>query len=302
MSLRTRSEQLHFSVLILPALLIYTAFHVIPIVQTLGISMTNSLGVGSTSQFVGFRNFQRILFGDGPAHETFFRSFGWTTVFWLGNWFLNILFGLGFALMLFEGIRMQRFFLIIIFLPYVVSNLAIGYIIRMILDPSNGAVNFLFVQLGLIEEPFILLRDGWSASLTMITITGWKFAGFNLALFLGGLVMIPEDTLEAAIMEGCTYRQRLSKVILPQMWPTTISVSILCFTGTWQLFAIPIALSGTSEGAIKSLDTIAVVYYRWAFGREGFGLASALMVLVALVLFAGSLYSQYLVKRKTVEY
>lgn len=285
-----------------PALAIYTAFHVLPILRTVGLSMTNSLGVASSSDFVGLENFRRLLFVDTPQRETFFRSFRWTAAFWLGNWALNLLLGLGFALTLFEEVKLKRFFLVIIFLPYVVSNLAIGYVIRMILDPGNGAINWLLQRFSIISEPVVLLRDGWTASLTMIAVTGWKFTGFNLALFLSGLVMIPTDTLESAVIAGCNYRQKLFYVVLPQMWPTVISVSILAFTGTWQLFAIPIALSGTSEGAIKSLDTVAVVYYRWAFGREGFGMASALMVLIALVLFTGSLYSQYLVKKKTVEY
>lgn len=90
--------------------------------------------------------------------------------------------------------------------------------------------------------------------------------------------------------------------MIPQMWPTIISVSVLCLTGTWQLFALPIALSGTTEGSIKSLDTLAVVFYRWAFGREGFGMASAMMVLVALFLLAGSIISQFFIKKTTVEY
>ncbi|MCK4516391.1 MAG: sugar ABC transporter permease [Spirochaetaceae bacterium] len=299
---RRQSDQLQYLLLMVPALVVYTAFHVVPILQTIGLSMTNSLGVASTSDFIGLRNFRRLLIENTPQQETFFRSFKWTAIFWLGNWTLNILLGLGFALMLFENIKLKRFFLVIIFLPYVVSNLAIGYIMRMILDPSNGAINWLLIRAGAIKEPLVLLRDGLSASFTMITVTGWKFAGFNLTLFLAGLVMIPEETLEAAAIAGCSYWQKLIHIILPQLWPTTIAVSILCFTGTWQLFAIPIALSGTSEGAIKALDTVAVVYYRWAFGREGFGMASALMVLIALGLFAGSVASQRLMKRKTIDY
>ena len=291
-----------YLLLMLPALIIYTSFHIVPIFQDVGIAMTNALSVGSNADFVGFKNFQTLLAGKSPLHDTFLSSFKWTVLFWLGNWFLNFLLGLGFALMIYEDIVLKRFFTVIIFLPYVVSNLAIGYIIRMILDPSNGAVNWLFVNFGIVKEPFILLREGLPANLTLIVVNGWKYAGFNLALFLAGLVIIPVDTLESAIIAGCNYMQKLIYVIIPQLWPTIISVSVLCLTGTWQLFALPVALAGTSEGSIKSLDMLAVVFYRWAFGREGFGMASAMMVLVALFLLAGSAFSQYMVKKKTVEY
>ena len=299
---KSRRDLLQYGLLILPALLIYVMFHIIPIARDVGIAMTDALSVGSKSQFIGLRNFRVLLFENGPLSETFKTSFGWTFIFWFGNWFLNIALGLGFALMFFEELRFKRFFLIVIFMPYVVSNLAIGYIIRMLLDPSNGALNWMIHYFGFSSEPIILLKEGLSASITLILVTGWKFAGFNMVLFLAGLVVIPVDTLESAVVAGCNYTQKLIHVMIPQMWPTIIAVSVLCLTGTWQLFALPIALAGTAEGSIKSLDTLAVVFYRWAFGREGFGMASAMMVIVALFLLAGSILSQFFIKKTTVEY
>lgn len=297
-----RKTYIEYLILLLPAFLIYTLFHIFPIIQGMGISLTNSLAVGSTADFIGLKNFETLLFKEGPIREVFSRSFFWTFIFWIGNWSLNLLLGLGFALILFEKFKFQRTFLIIIFLPYVVSNLAMGYIIRMIIDPSNGAINWLLLNIGLISKPLVLLKEGWSASLALIILTGWKFTGFNAALFLAGLVIIPIETLEAATIDGCSYTQKLFKVMIPQMWPTIIAVSVFCLTGTWQLFALPVALAGTSHGSIQSLDTIAVVFYRWAFGREGFGMASAMMLLIALFLFSGSVGMQYFVKKKTIEY
>ncbi len=301
-SIRERRVYIQYLVLMLPALIIYTLFHVWPILQGVSLSMTNALAGSSSADFVGLKNFSTLLLKEGPLKEIFSRSFFWTLIFWIGNWSLNILLGLGFALVLFEKIKFQKTFLIIIFLPFVVSNLAMGYIIRMILDPSNGALNWLLLKLNLLEEPAILLKEGWSASITLIIITGWKFTGFNVALFLAGLVLIPGETLEAAVIAGCTYWQKFIRIMVPQMWPTIISISVFCLTGTWQLFALPVALSGTSHGSIKSIDTIAVVFYRWAFGREGFGMASALMFIVASFLFLGSIGFQYVAKKKTVDY
>ena len=300
---KRQRDYFQYLVLIIPAVVIYTIFHVIPIMGDIKIALTDALSPGTKGNFVGLHNFKILLFSNMPQHEEFARAFFWTSIFWLGNWVLNILMGFGLALILYEKIELKRLFLVIIFLPYVVSNLAFGYIIRMILDPYNGAVNWLLLKSGLVRDPVFFLKEGLVASLTLIWVTGWKFAGFNLVLFLGGLVMVPRDTIEAAIIDGCSYFQRLFHVIIPQMWPTFIAVSVLCFTGTWQLFALPVALSGTVSGGVKSIDVLAVVFYRWAFGgREGIGLASAMMAILALFLFAGSVFSQYLVKKKTVEY
>ena len=94
----------------------------------------------------------------------------------------------------------------------------------------------------------------------------------------------------------------LFRVVVPQMWPTIIAAGVLCFTGTWRLFDIPVALAGSTVGGIKSLDVLAVIFYRWAFSTVGFGYASAMMLIVSVVLLAGSVIQIGLIRRTTVEY
>jgi ABC-type sugar transport system permease subunit len=205
-------------------------------------------------------------------------------------------------LILYENIRAKSFFLIIIFLPYVISNLAIGFLARMILDPNIGALNWLLINLSIIDNPIVFLADGWRASIVMILVTGWKFAGFNLAIFLGGLIAVPTETLEAAKVDGANYLQSLFRIMIPQMWPTIIAASVIAFTGTWRVFDIPVALAGSSAGGIKSLDVLAVVFYRWAFSTIGFGYASAMMVIVSVILLVGAVIQIAFMHRARVDY
>jgi len=294
-------EYVQYLALMTPALLFFIIFLIFPILSGAGIALTNAK-VGGGGQFIGLANFADLLFGQSFLHEKFIRAFFWTAVFWLGNWATIFLLGFTLALILYEKVKFKSFFLIIIFIPYVISNLVVGFLMRMLLDPTIGAVNWMLMSTGLIREPITFLKEGWPASLTLILVTGWKFAGFNMAIFLGGLVSIPKETIEVAMIDGCTYIQRLFKVIIPQMWPTIIAASVICFAGSWQVFAIPVGLAGTTHGGVKSLDLLAVVFYRWAFSKVGFGYASAMMFLVTLVLFGGSILHLLLVKAKTVEY
>jgi ABC-type sugar transport system permease subunit len=291
-----------YILLILPALIIYLVFSILPIFSGIGVATTNIVTVGTSYDYVGLANFTDILFGGGANSEKFYQAFFWTAVYWFGNWMMIFLLGFVPALILYESIRMKNFFLIIIFLPYIISNLAMGFLMRMILDPTIGPLNWLLQTLHITNAPIIFLAEGWAANMTMIWVTGWKFAGFNAAIFLGGLVAIPTETLDAAKVDGASYLQTLFRVVIPQMWPTIIAASVIAFTGTWRMFDIPVALAGSTAGGIKSLDVLAVVFYRWAFGTVGFGYASAMMVIVSIVLLVGSVLQIGLIRRASVEY
>lgn len=297
-----QTDLVQYLLLVTPALFLYVLFSIAPVVSGLGVAVTDMVTIGTSYSYVGLTNFTDILFGGGPNTAKFYQALSWTTIYWLGNWAMIFLLGFIPALILYENIRAKNFFLIIIFLPYVISNLAIGFLARMILDPNVGAVNWILLNLNIIENPIVFLADGWRASFVMILITGWKFAGFNLAIFLGGLIAVPTETLEAAKVDGANYFQSLFRIMIPQMWPTIIAASVIAFTGTWRVFDIPVALAGSSAGGIKSLDVLAVVFYRWAFSTVGFGYASAMMVIVSIILLVGAVIQIGFIGRARVDY
>jgi len=299
---RLQGDVWQYFLMALPALVIYIIFSIYPVISGLQVAMTDMLVVGTSYHFVGLANITDLLFGGGPNSAKFYEALMWTAIYWLGNWVMIFLLGFIPALILYEKIKFKYAFLVVVFLPYVISNLALGFLMRMILDPTIGPLNWLLLQSGIIAKPITFLGEGWPASLTMILLTGWKFAGFNAAIFLAGLVAVPTDTIESAKVDGANYFQTLFRIMLPQMWPTIITASVITFTGTWRLFDIPVALAGSTAGGIKSLDVLAVVFYRWAFSTVGFGYASAMMAIVGLILFFGSLIQVAVLQRTSVEY
>ena len=93
----------------------------------------------------------------------------------------------------------------------------------------------------------------------MPVIIGWEFAGFNLAIFLSGLYSIPNETIEVIIIDGASYRQRLWHVIFPQMKDSFFIATIMCVTGSYQIFDQAVALGAL--GGNKNVEFVAVACY-----------------------------------------
>jgi len=120
-------------------------------------------------------------------------------------------------------------------------------------------------------------------------LIGWKYAGFNVALFLSGLLGIPHETIEAATVDGASYWQRLWRVYFPQMMPSFIIATIFCMIGSFGVFEelIPLgALSSNNEARLLS-----VIFFNYAFSspRLALGLVLTLETFLPLVVVALSL-------------
>lgn len=303
--LRKRTiDNIQYLALIMPALFFFLTFALSPVFRSAWLALTNlQFATDINHQFVGLENFREILFAySSPLHQDFVNAVTKNFIFWVGNEMCSLIFGLLFALFFYEKTHLKSLFIVIIFLPYVVSELALGFLLRLVLDPKMGAVNQLLRSAGLIQDSVGFFKDGYPASMTLISVTAWKYAGFNMILFLGGLIGVSLEQIEAARVDGAAYLQRLFKIIIPQIWPTTIMVFVFSLTGCWQFFALPYALMGGSAGTIKSLNLVAVVFYDWAFSNIGFAKASSLILMVALPIFIISLTLLRLIRKKTVEY
>jgi ABC-type sugar transport system permease subunit len=196
-------------------------------------------------------------------------------------------FGLSLALLIYE-VGFQGWFFTIVYLPMMASGLATGYLAEMLFSRSTGTVNLMLREWFSITSPIdIKLPEGTTVLLPILI--GWKYAGFNVALFLSGLLSIPPDTIEAARVDGARYWQRLTKIYFPQMIPSFIIATIFCLIGSFGVFdeLIPLnALSSNNEAKLLS-----VVFFSYAFQsqRLALGLVLTLQTFLPLVILAGLL-------------
>lgn len=223
--------------------------------------------------FIGGANFERLL-GD----STVWGSLG-TTFFYAGMLMvLNISLAMCLALLLNQKLRGTATFRTFFFSPVVVSTVA-WVLIWNFLVAANGGINGFLATVG-IDGPN-WLRDPRTALLTVVVIQVFKGVGMNMILFLAALQNVPPELKESARIDGATSRRVFRSITLPLMTPTILLVTMITMIGALDVF-VPIQIM-TEGGPGRSTTVISYLLYRTAFEQQDFGYASAIGVLLFVV-------------------
>jgi multiple sugar transport system permease protein len=270
--------------LLAPQLILYIGLTLLPFVVAIPVLFTDRLAFNDTGvEAIGLGNFTRLL-SDPNIQREYFPALGRTLTFVTLNYLMVYVFGLTLALLIYE-IGFNSWFFTIVYLPMMVSGLATGYMATMLFARSTGTVNLMLQEWFNVGWEIDIQRPTGTTVLLPILI-GWKYAGFNVAIFLSGLLGIPHETIEAATVDGASYWQRLWRVYFPQMIPAFIIATIFCLIGSFGVFdeLIPLgALSSNNEARLLS-----VIFFNYAFTsqRLALGLTLTLQTFLPLVLIA----------------
>jgi len=268
--------------LVSPQLFLYTLFLIVPLIVGFPIVFTNMRGFADHHRvFVGFKNFVELLFQPGYDRDLLFNAVYRNTVFFILNYLTVFIFGLTFALLMYAG-QFGHGFFTVIYLPMMVSQLAIGYIMMMLFSKSTGSLNLLLLKLHLLSQPINIQSSNGSTWLLPLVV-GWEFAGYNLAIFLSGLYSIPGETVEAGIIDGANYFQRLRFIIFPQMKDSFLIATIMCITGSYQIFDQAVALGGL--GGNRNVEFVAIGLWEFIFRNQAVAKAMTMTFIVGVPLF-----------------
>ena len=282
---------------IAPQLILYLLFTIVPFFVAIPTLFTDKLHFFDTRwSFVGFENFFRVL-NDPVITNEFVPALWRTTRFTLLNYLMVYVFGLTLALLMYE-IGFKGGFFTIIYLPWMVSGLAIGYMVVMLFSRSTGTVNHILLELGWIQKPIdVKLPTG--TTIVLPIVVGWRAAGFNLAIFLSGLLTIPKETIEAAVVDGASYLQRLMRIYFPQMIPSFIIATIYCLIGSFGVFDELVALGGLYQN--PEAEFLSVIFFSYAFMRRRLALGMTLSLEVGIPLVIAGTLLQRLQRRLQYE-
>ncbi|MBI9094053.1 MAG: sugar ABC transporter permease [Sphaerochaeta sp.] len=270
----------------------FIIFVLLPLVSVFMYGMQEKNLLFGTSSFVGLDNFARL-----SSDPLFVKSLVNTLIFSAGVVPLNLIFSLMLALYLGGGKTGTKFVRGIIFLPVVTSGVAWAIVWRYLLQGGTaGPVNWFLSQIG-IEGPNWLFEKGWAMASVIITRV-MKNLGMNVLIFMGAVLNMPGDVIEAARIDGAKGWNLFSKIKLPLLMPTVMMVTIVTVIGSMRVFdTIKLMTDGGPEGS-----TMVMVYYIYhqAFRMFETGYASA----IAVVLFGVVLVLTLLqwVSRKRVSY
>jgi raffinose/stachyose/melibiose transport system permease protein len=264
-----------------PAVFIYVAFTLYPVLRTFWNSL-HTVRAGGVTEWAGLGNFTQLL-----AHDPFFwNAVGNTMIFTVVSTVLDVAGGLLLALCLFAKIPFHRLFRVVWFTPVLLSYVVVGIIWAWLFDYDWGAINIILRFLGLDAMTKSWLGDPRWALWAVMAAHVWKWLGFNMIVFLAALYALPAEVLGAAELDNCGWFTKTIHIIIPMLMPTIVNLTVLSFIGKMMVFDLIWIM--TQGGPLWSTETVSTYVYKRAFDWNTFALGypSAIAVVWCVMILA----------------
>jgi multiple sugar transport system permease protein len=272
----------------LPALINFAVFRYYPIIWSARASLWDYSLLGGFRKYLGFGNYIR-LFGD----KFFWQSMGVTARYFL--MYVPVVIALAMLLALFSNQRKPGMGAIraIIFIPVVTSFVVVSIIWGMLLNKDVGLINGIIRSLGFGRISFLMDKQNALPTIAMISI--WKDVGYSVIVLAAGLKSIPNEMYEAAIVDGANNWQRFWSITIPMISRQLMFVTVWATLGAFQVF-IPV-YSLTQGGPSRATNVIVYYIYSKAFQFGEMGYASAMSMVLLLILLVVSVFQMRMFRR-----
>lgn len=262
-----------------PGVAIVLALTLFPAIYGIYISFTNlNLGFVNSS-FVGFENYVRFANWDDLGHVTA-NTFGFVA----SSVLLQVIIGLGVAILLDQRLPGHQFMRSITILPWVLPSVVVGLVFAQIFGGSKlGFANYLLSLVGIGQQAWF--SDPMLAMTILIAVSTWRGIPFSVIVLLGGLQTLPRDTYEAAAIDGASRWQRFRYLTVPLLRPIILICLIMGTGGALNSLDIPLALTGGGPG--NATELISISLYKQSFFALDIGYGATIgtvMLIVNLVL------------------
>jgi multiple sugar transport system permease protein len=289
----TRRERTGWS-FALPALLAVGLFFALPTLAALALSLTDfdiyALADLRNLRFIGLENYSSLM-----GRPLFWNAMGNTIWFVLFGVPLTVAASLAAAMLLnAKTLRWKPLWRLAFFAPFVTTLVATAVVWRYLLHTRYGLINYGLGKLGI--APVDWLGDPGASLPAILIFVIWKTFGYNMIIFLAALQTTSEELYEAARIDGAGWWTRFRHVTLPAIAPVVLLVSILSIAGFFQLFAEPYVM--TQGGPAQSTVTVLYFMYEEGFKWWNLGAASAVAVILFILIFIVTLLQLWVARRK----
>lgn len=272
---KRKTDGIAAGVFLLPSLLVFGTFVFFPLVYTIWLSATDWNLISPDKNFLAFGNYLRLL-GD----PLFWKVLANTAIFSVSTVVLAVSLGLFIAVSINRKIAARTLYRTLVFLPYVTATSAMALVWLWIFDPQYGFLNMVLKAIGM-RGPEWLGSTSWAMP-AIVIMTVWRFTGYIMLLYLGGLQSINGELLEAASVEGAGRATIFWKITFPLLSPTTLFVVITTLITMLQNFETVYIM--TQGGPVNSTNMMVLYIYQNAFQYFEAGYASAVSVLLFLMM------------------
>lgn len=274
-TLNRKRKQFIVVSLVVPILLLI-GFVVFPAIDLFRMSFTDWDGFSKSSSFIKFDNYIAMF-----KNKDLWLSLRNNAVYFVVHLFM-IFVELAFAVLLTSKLRAAKFYKTMVFMPYIINGVAIAYAFSYFFSPVNGALNAILTAAHLEDWIRNWLSDPKIVNYVLAFVSLWRFSGYHIILFMAALQSVPQDTMEAAQIDGANTWQIFRYIQIPSIMLMVDFVLFDNIRGALQVFDIPFVMTAGGPGYASSTFTLYTI--KTAFTFSNFGLASTMAVAIMFMI------------------
>lgn len=262
---------------VLPAFILFTALVFIPLIWSFTYSFFSGQP-GLRFEFTGIDNYIR-LFSDKTLRTALMNNLVYVVA--VGG--LQIVLGFLIAMLINYGVKKYRNLVrSLLFIPVVLPGVAVAqmFLKMYAITPQYGLFNAILSSLGLDSLVTAWTGDPSTAMLSVIIMDVWKAAGMYILIFYSGIIELPEDSVEAARIDGANTFQIITRIQIPQLKPVFQMALIICVTACFKVYDSVVALTNGGPGTVTMMPSIYM--YNTAFNYSEFGYGSTISIVILL--------------------
>ncbi|MDD7972816.1 carbohydrate ABC transporter permease [Roseinatronobacter alkalisoli] len=265
-------------VFILPSIILLALFMVVPLVHSIVMSFHNWNGI-TAPEYIGMANYERLFserrFGQAIQNNLIFLVLFTSCTLVLG--FLS-------AVAISRRMRFWRFYRFAFFVPYVLVTAVIAVLWGQIYEPSHGILNTALRAVGLDSLTQLWLGNHRITMYSIVAIAIWQISGFTMLLYLAAMEGIDQEIHDAATIDGVNAWQRCIYIIAPMVKQITFVLIMLQIIASLKTFDLIWVL--TKGGPFYASEVMGTYLYRAAFEQQQFGYASAVALVMTVIVMA----------------
>lgn len=279
---RVLSNKKAVFIFLLPALVLFLTIIIVPIFMSVTYSLTEWDGIGK-KVFTGFDNYKELFLTNSDG---FWRAVKNSLIFASGSVFVQLPISLILALILARGVKGERFYVSVYFIPVLISTVVIGQLWMKIYNPQYGLLNTVLRSMGLEQLTGNWLGDTKKVIFAVIVPVLWQYIGYHMLLMYASVRSISEEIFEAARIDGANGIQTALHITIPLMKPILKVCVTFAVVGSLKNFDLVYVMTGGGPAGASQLPSTLMVETIFSRNMYGYGSSMAIFIILECFLFA----------------
>lgn len=279
---RVLSNKKAVFIFLFPALILFLTIIIVPIFMSMTYSLTEWDGIGK-KVFTGFDNYKELFLTNSDG---FWRAVKNSLIFAAGSVFVQLPISLILALILARGVKGERFYVSVYFIPVLIPTVVIGQLWMKIYNPQYGLLNTVLRSMGLDKLAGNWLGDTKKVIFAVIVPVLWQYIGYHMLLMYASVRSISEEIFEAARIDGANGIQTALHITIPLMKPILKVCVTFAVVGSLKNFDLVYVMTGGGPAGASQLPSTLMVETIFSRNMYGYGSSMAIFIILECFLFA----------------